>query len=114
MTDLMKVASAARARTHDGVADWCLAQMTSFTTDDIVLTLQHLGLLRYINGSHVISIAPELVDDKWRRLVSPGWCQPHRLSAHSAWSVAKPVLSRTGRRVLLSTPRSCTGLRCVS
>ena len=54
----------------------CLAQMTSFTTDDIVLTLQHLGLLRYINGSHVISIAPELVDDKWRRLVRPGWCQP--------------------------------------
>lgn len=77
VTDLMKVASA--PGTGHGMGSLtrvCRAQMTSFTTDDIVLTLQHLGLLRYINGSHVISIAPELVDDKWRRLVSPRWCQP--------------------------------------
>ena len=61
--------------------------MTSITLEDIRATLQHLGLIRYINGSHVICVAPELVDAKWKRLVRVGlafaWAHLSPTGAHT-------------------------------
>jgi len=67
--DLMKVCVGMEWRCWMFLTLHLSMQMTSITTDDIVATLQHLGLIRYWNGSHVISVAPELVDARWKRLV---------------------------------------------
>jgi hypothetical protein len=36
--------------------------MTAIKPDDIISTLQHLGLIQYQKGQHVICAAPSLVD----------------------------------------------------
>ncbi len=39
-----------------------LAKLTSITTDDVLSTLQFLGLIRNVAGSHVIFAPPEALD----------------------------------------------------
>lgn len=46
---------------------------TSIKQEDVLSTLQHLGLIRYINGSHIIAAVPEIVEKEYQRLNSkPG------------------------------------------
>lgn len=41
-----------------------LSQMTSITQNDIVYTLQSLGMIKYWKGQHVICITPKLIEEK--------------------------------------------------
>jgi histone acetyltransferase MYST1 len=50
-----------------------LVRATSIKPDDVISTLQHLGLIRYITGSHVLAAPPETVEKEWARLdAKPG------------------------------------------
>ena len=40
-----------------------LAKMTSIVTEDIVATLQHLGLLQTVNSNHVICAPPDVIEN---------------------------------------------------
>ena len=58
-----------------------LVAATSIKPDDIISTLQHLGFIRYINGSHVIAVPSDVVEREFQRLNSkPGpVVEPSRL-----------------------------------
>ena len=43
--------------------------MTAIISDDVTSTLQYLGLLRYVNGTHVLFAPPDLVDELIRKYV---------------------------------------------
>jgi hypothetical protein len=45
--------------------------MTSILPSDIISTLQHLRVVKYKAGEHILCVAPELVDEKLARLVRP-------------------------------------------
>lgn len=49
-----------------------LSDLTMFKTDDIISTLQHLNLIQYQKGQHVICAAPHLVEQHLRKCGSPG------------------------------------------
>ena len=36
--------------------------MTAIKTDDIISTLQHLALIQYVKGQHVLCAAPSVID----------------------------------------------------
>lgn len=46
--------------------------MTMFKTDDIISTLQHLGMIQYMKGQHVICAAPHVIDQHLRKCGSAG------------------------------------------
>jgi len=45
-----------------------LVRATSIKTEDVVSTLQHLGLIRYITGAHVVAAPPDAVEKEFARL----------------------------------------------
>lgn len=47
-----------------------LSLMTSILPSDIISTLQHLRVVKYKSGEHILCVAPELVDEKFARLDS--------------------------------------------
>lgn len=49
-----------------------LSDMTMFKTDDIISTLQHLNMIQYCKGQHVICAAPHVVEDHLRKCGSVG------------------------------------------
>jgi len=81
-----------------------LTVATSITSDDIVKTLQYLNLIKYWNGNHVISISPELVDEKLKKLNSkPGprvdpsklhWAPLHVHVKRDKWSIRAKLHNR--------------------
>lgn len=46
--------------------------MTMFKTDDIISTLQHLNMIQYCKGQHVICAAPHVIEDHLRKCGSLG------------------------------------------
>ena len=40
-----------------------LSKLTSIITDDVIATLQHLNLLRNINGNYMIWAPPTVIDE---------------------------------------------------
>ena len=46
--------------------------MTMFRTDDIITTLQHLNMIQYAKGQHVLCAAPHVIDDHLRKCGSAG------------------------------------------
>ena len=44
-----------------------LSTMTSFTTDDILHTLQAIDALRYHRGQHIIVLSEKMLDD-WEKM----------------------------------------------
>jgi len=44
-----------------------ISEMTSIKTDDIIRTLQHLGLIKYWKGQHIISVTPKIIEDHLAR-----------------------------------------------
>ena len=49
-----------------------LSDMTMFKHDDIINTLQHLNMIQYIKGQHVICAAPHVIESHLRNCGSPG------------------------------------------
>ncbi|CAM9369198.1 unnamed protein product, partial [Phaeothamnion confervicola] len=49
------------AESQVSVMKLCLA--TSFKTEDVLATLNHLNLLKYVNGQYLIAAPPELIDE---------------------------------------------------
>ena len=49
-----------------------LSDMTAIRPDDVVSTLQHLGLIQYQKGAHVIVAAPALLDKHLREAGGAG------------------------------------------
>ena len=64
-----------------------LSEMTAIKVEDVVSTLQHLNLIQYQKGQHVICAAPKLIE---RSVSSDMLCDPNclggkhvlRLSGH--------------------------------
>ena len=46
--------------------------MTMIRTDDIISTLQHLNMIQYQKGQHVILAAPHIIEAHLRKCGSPG------------------------------------------
>jgi histone acetyltransferase MYST1 len=46
------------------------SQMTCIKPEDIISTLNHLGLIRYCKGQHVISVTPKLIEQHQAKLQS--------------------------------------------
>lgn len=62
-----------RTMGDDEVSVMQLTQATSIKPEQVVLTLQYLGFLRYINSTHVIVAQPDVVEREFARLNSkPG------------------------------------------
>ena len=49
-----------------------LSDLTMFKTDDIISTLQHLNMIQYQKGQHVICAAPHLIEQHLHKCGSPG------------------------------------------
>ena len=50
-------------QTHEGsISIKELSDMTAIKTDDIISTLQHLALIQYQKGQHVLCAAPSVID----------------------------------------------------
>lgn len=45
-----------------------MSQMTSIKTEDIINTLQSLGLIKYWKGQHIISVTPKIVEEHMQSL----------------------------------------------
>jgi histone acetyltransferase MYST1 len=45
-----------------------LTAMTSIVSEDIVSTLRHHGLIRYVNGQHVICADPRIIEERFQKL----------------------------------------------
>jgi histone acetyltransferase MYST1 len=43
-----------------------LSQLTAIKTEDIIRTLQHLNLIKYWKGQHIISVTPKVIEDHLR------------------------------------------------
>lgn len=43
-----------------------IAELTAIRTDDIVKTLESLGLIKYWKGDHIISVTPRIIDEHIR------------------------------------------------
>lgn len=99
--------AAAPRRRLTRVLRMCMSkQATSITSDDIIKTLQYLGLIKYWNGNHVISISPELVDEKLKKLnAKPGprvdpsklhWAPLNVTVKRDKWSIRAKMHNREG------------------
>ena len=51
-----------------------LSEMTAIKTDDIIGTLQQLGLIQYQKGQHVLCAAPKLLEKHLKAAGSAGAC----------------------------------------
>ena len=49
-----------------------MAEETFIKSDDIISTLQHLNMIRYQKGQHVISASPSLLEHHLKAAGSPG------------------------------------------
>jgi histone acetyltransferase MYST1 len=49
-----------------------LSDITAIKTDDIISTLQHLNLIQYQKGQHVICAAPSVIERHLKAAGSPG------------------------------------------
>jgi len=68
-----------------------LSEMTMIKTEDIISTLQHLGLLAYTKGAYVICASPELIDKHFKAAGSGGVpCDPDAI----VWSPYDPERAR--------------------
>ena len=57
----------------DALSIMDLTRLTSIKHEDIITTLQHLGLIRYINGAHIIAAPGDVVEREFQRLnAKPG------------------------------------------
>ena len=57
-----------------------LSELTAIRPDDVVSTLQHLGLIQYQKGQHVLVAAPALLDKHLREAGSAGMAvEPGRI-----------------------------------
>ena len=65
---LLKVLSEATATVS--IKD--LSDLTAIKTDDVISTLQHLSLIQYQKGQHVVCAAPSLLDKHLRAAGSAG------------------------------------------
>jgi len=64
-----------------------LSELTMIKTEDIISTLQHLGLLAYTKGAYVICASPELIDKHLKAAGGPGRiCDPTAI----VWSPYHP------------------------
>ena len=43
-----------------------IAELTAIRTDDIVKTLESLGLIKYWKGDHIISVTPKIIEEHIR------------------------------------------------
>ncbi|GAB4822189.1 hypothetical protein N2152v2_009235 [Parachlorella kessleri] len=57
---------------QDSISIKELSDLTMFKTDDIISTLQHLNLIQYIKGNHVICAAPHVIEAHLRKIGSAG------------------------------------------
>ena len=46
--------------------------MTSIVTEDVIATLQHLHLLRNINGNYIIFSPPNVIEDMMKKYPTTG------------------------------------------
>ena len=68
-----------------------LSEMTMIKTEDIISTLQHLGLLAYTKGAYVICASPELIEKHFKAAGSGGVpCDPEAI----IWSPYDPERAR--------------------
>jgi histone acetyltransferase MYST1 len=68
-----------------------LSEMTMIKTEDIISTLQHLGLLAYTKGAYVICASPELIQKHLKAAGSGGVpCDPDAI----VWSPYDPERAR--------------------
>jgi len=44
-----------------------ISAMTSIKTEDIISTLQSLGLIKYWKGQHIISVTPKVIEEHLKR-----------------------------------------------
>jgi GNAT superfamily N-acetyltransferase len=44
-----------------------LSQLTAIKTEDIIRTLQHLNLIKYWKGQHIISVTPKVIEEHLQR-----------------------------------------------
>ena len=51
-------------RHHLSIKD--IAELTAIRTDDIVKTLESLGLIKYWKGDHIISVTPRIIEEHMR------------------------------------------------
>ena len=64
-----------------------LTEMTMIHSDDIISTLQHLNMIRYIKGQHVICAAPHAIESHLKACGSPGLLvEPSKI----VWTPFKP------------------------
>lgn len=76
-----------------------LSELTCIKPDDIIYTLQHLGLIQYQKGQHVLVAAPKLLDQHLREAGSAG-LQVRRAGTSHARSARSNLHCR-------GPPRSC-------
>lgn len=51
-------------RSHLSIKE--IAELTAIRTDDIVKTLESLGLIKYWKGDHIISVTPRVIEEHMR------------------------------------------------
>ena len=49
---------------------------------DVISTLQHLGLIRYVKGEHVICATPKLIEQHMQQLPKPPALQVYAAKLH--------------------------------
>ncbi len=49
-----------------------LSKMTSILSEDIVATLNQLGLVQFVNGNHVICASPQILDNLIQKYPTKG------------------------------------------
>jgi len=101
-----QITSILREDRGDAVSIMDLTRLTSIKHEDVITTLQHLGVIRYINGAHVIAAPYEVVEKEFLRLnAKPGpvvdparilWA-PHREPIKKdKWTLAAKIASALG------------------
>lgn len=56
-----------------------MARDTSIKAEDILFTLQYLGIIKYVNQQYVLVATPQICDAKREKLVRAGLAPPGRL-----------------------------------
>ena len=51
----------------DALSIMDLTRLTSIKHEDVITTLQHLGLIRYITGAHVIAAPLDVIEKEFQR-----------------------------------------------
>mmetsp|Transcript_44 Transcript_44/g.89 ORF Transcript_44/g.89 Transcript_44/m.89 type:complete len:500 (+) Transcript_44:83-1582(+) len=69
-----------------------LAQLTSIVTEDVTATLQHLNLLRNINGTYIVWSPPAVIDELMKKYpVKPLLVNPEKLQWTPLYNVTDPT-----------------------